>query len=137
MERQGRFTPTRRLQLILLLLAAWDLLGFVVQLLADTFVFEIDGELNGVLAARALSGAIIVPAILYLYAARRPAQHRGILWIAVIEQLVAIGTGVFHLAAGTFDLEEMVIPVAVAIAFLIVVLLNFPARPEVMETESA
>jgi hypothetical protein len=137
LERQGRFTPTRRLQLILVLLAAWDLLGFVVPLLADSFLFGIDGELDGILAGRVLSGAIIVPAVLYLYAARRPERYRGILWVAVIEQLVAIVTGVFHLAAGTVGLGEVVIPLAVAVAFLIVVLLNFPTGPKPVEAESA
>lgn len=137
MEQQGRFTPTRRLQIILVLLAAWDALGFVVQLLADTFAFKIDGELQGVLAARALSGALIVPVILYLYAARDPFRYRGILWIAVIQQLVAVATAVFHLAAGAFDLEEMVIPVAVAVAFLILVLLNFPTRSRLSDVETA
>lgn len=136
MEQQGRFSPTRRLQIILVLLAAWDALGFVIQLLADTFVFEIEGEMEGVLAARALSGALIVPAILYLYAARDPFRYRGILWIAVIQQLVAITAAIFHLAAGTFDLAEVVIPVAVAVAFLILVLLNFPTRSRVPEVET-
>ena len=126
MEHQQRPNLGRRLRLILLLMAAWDLLGFVVQLYADSFAFHIDGELEGALAARALSGALIVPALVYLYALRNPLRHRAVLWLAVIEQLVAICTAVFHLAADDFGLRSMILPLAVAVAFLILVLLNFP-----------
>lgn len=142
MESVQRMSPVKRLRLVLLLMAVWDLLGFLVQLYADTFFFEIDGNVDGILAARAFSGALIIPAIIYIYALRDPLRHRAVLWLAVIEQLVAVLTAVFHLAGDTFELESVILPVAVAIAFLILVLLNFPrgadleqqpARP--LETE--
>ena len=130
MERQQRLSIGKRLRLILLLMAAWDILGFFVQLYADTFAFRIDGDIKGVLAARALSGALIVPAVVYLYALRDPLRHRAVLWLAVIEQLVAICTAVFHLAADDFGLGSTVVPLAVAIAFLVLVLLNYPQGEE-------
>ncbi len=130
LEHEQRLALGKRLRLILLLMAMWDLLGVVVQLYADSFAFRVDGELDGFLAARALSGALIVPAVIYLYALRDPLRHRPVLWLAVIEQLAAICTAVFHLAADDFGLGSMVVPLAVAVAFLILVLLNYPRGEE-------
>ena len=130
LEHEQRLSLGKRLRLILLLMAMWDLLGAVVQLYTDSFAFRIDGELEGFLAARALSGALVVPAVVYLYALRDPLRHRAVLWLAVIEQLVAICTAVFHLAADDFGLGSMVVPLAVAVAFLILVLLNYPRGEE-------
>jgi ABC-type multidrug transport system permease subunit len=130
LEQYQRLTPTRRLQFILLLMALWDLLGAIVQLFFDSFLFSAEAQPSGILAGRAFSGALVIPAVLYLYAARNPFRHRSILWLAVIEQLVAICTGVFHWAAEDLKFGGVVVPVAVAIAFLILVLLNFPRGEE-------
>jgi hypothetical protein len=124
LEHEQRLALGKRLRLILLLMATWDLLGAVVQLYTDSFAFRIDGQLNGFLAARALSGALVVPAVVYLYALRDPLRHRAVLWLAVIEQLVAICT------TDDFGLGNMVVPLAVAVAFLILVLLNYPRGEE-------
>jgi hypothetical protein len=43
---------------------------------------------------------------------------------------VAICTAVFHLAADDFGLWSTVVPLAVAVAFLILVLLNYPRGEE-------
>jgi len=130
LEHYQRLTPTRRLQLLLLLMALWDILGALVQLWFDSFLFSAEARPSGILAGRAFSGALVVPAVVYLYAARNPFRHRPILWLAVIEQLVAICTGVFHWAADDLKFAGVVVPVAVAIAFLILVLLNFPRGEE-------
>lgn len=137
MERYQSLSPARRLQIVLLLMAVWDIVGAVVQLYADSFAFDLQGDVEGILAARAFSGALVVPAVLYLYALRDPLRHRGILWLAVIEQLLAICTAVFHFAADDFGFGSVIIPLAVAVAFLLLVLLELPrAAAGAQESES-
>jgi hypothetical protein len=130
LEYYQRPSTGKRLRLILLLMAAWDILGVIVQLYPDTFAFHVKGEVSGFLAARAFSGALIIPAVVYIYAIRDPLRHRAVLWLAVIEQLVAICTAVFHLAADDFGVGSMVLPLAVSVVFLIVVLVNYPRGEE-------
>ncbi len=133
MEREQRLSLGKRLRLILLLMAVWDILGFLVQLYTDSFAFRVEGDMEGFLAARAFSGALIVPAVVYLYAIRDPLRHRAVLWLAAIEQLVAICAAVFHLAADDFGVGSVIVPLAVAIAFLVLVLVNYPRGWEMEE----
>jgi hypothetical protein len=125
---QKRLVPERTLRLIFLVMAAWDLLGGAIQLIFDSFLFRLkDGtEPAGVLAGRAFSGALFVTGALYLIAAMRPARYRFIIWLAVFEQLAAICTGVFHGAKGNLSWGGLVLPVGVAIALLVLLLLNYP-----------
>lgn len=130
---QERLVPERSLRLIFLLMAAWDLLGGAVQLVFHSFLFKLKDavEPTGVLAGRAFSGALFVTAVLYLIAAWRPTRYRFILWLGVFEQLVAICTGVFHGARDDIAWSGLVLPIAVAIALLVLLLLNYPrALPE-------
>ena len=130
---QERLVPERSLRLIFLLMAAWDLLGGAVQLIFHSFLFRLKDavEPSGVLAGRAFSGALFVTAVLYLIAALHPTRYRFILWLGVIEQLIAICTGVFHGARNDIGWGGLVIPIAAAIALLVLLLLNYPrALPE-------
>jgi hypothetical protein len=123
---QDRLIPTGPLRTVLLLMVAWDLLGAVLQLMFDTSLLSANAQPSGILAGRGYSGALFVTAALYLIAARNPVRYRFILWLAVFEQLVAIGTGIFHGARGDLKWTGEIIPVGVAIAFLVLLLLNFP-----------
>jgi hypothetical protein len=137
---QERLVPTHALRLIFLLMAAWDFLGGGVQLAFRSFLFHLkDGtELSGVLAGRAFSGALFVTGLLYVMAALHPTRYRFILWLAVAEQLIAICTGVFHGARSDVAWSGLMLPVAVAIALLILILLNFPrGLPEEAAVEEA
>jgi len=130
---QERLVPERSLRLIFLLMAAWDLLGGAAQLIFNSFLFKLKDavEPSGVLAGRAFSGALFVTAILYLIAALHPTRYRFILWLGVIEQLIAICAGVFHGARNDIGWGGLVIPIAVAITLLVLLLLNYPrALPE-------
>ena len=135
---QERLVPERSLRWIFLLVALWDLLGAVVELVFRSALFKLKdaAEPSGVLAARAFSGALFVTMALYLIAAWRPTKYRFILWLAVFEQLIAVVTGVFHGARSDIPWSGVIIPVAVAIALLVLLLLNFPrALPEEMTVE--
>jgi hypothetical protein len=108
-------------------MAAWDFFGGVVQLALRSFFVNLkDIQPDGILAGRAFSGALFVTGSLYLIAALHPTRYRFILWLAVGEQLIAICTGVFHGARNDVAWGGLVLPIAVAIALMILVLLNFP-----------
>ena len=134
-EYQERLVPAGSLRLLLLVMAAWDFLGGAAQLAFHSFLVSVkDGAPDGILAGRAFSGALFVTGSLYLIAALHPTRYRFILWLAVAEQLIAACTGVFHGARGDVAWSGLVLPIAIAIALLILVLLNFPrGMPEEME----
>ena len=127
-----RLTPASqaRLQLILILLAAWDLLAFLLEL-GNTSLLRIDG-IDGVLGGRSVSGATAVLAIAYLYAARNPIRYRFILWLASIEQLIALFAATFHWARGDVGATEVIIPILVAAGFLVLLLTNLPRQTDTL-----
>ena len=117
-------TSQARLQLILVLLAAWDLLAFLLEL-TNTGLLRIR-DIEGVLGARSVSGAMAVLAIAYLYAARDPIRHRFVLWLATLEQFVAIFSIGFHWARSDLGFAEAAVPMLLAAGFLVLVLTNLP-----------
>ncbi len=122
---QKRLVPTGPLRIILLLMAAWDIIGAVVQLMFDTSLFRSTASPPGSLPGRGFSGALFVTAAVYLIA-RNPVRYRPTLWLGVLEQLVAVCTGIFHGARQDLKWGDEIVPVGVAIAFLMLLLLNFP-----------
>jgi hypothetical protein len=126
----GRTNPTSqaRLQLILVLLAAWDLLAFLLEL-TNTRLLRIGG-IQGVLGARSVSGTLAVLAIAYLYAARDPIRHRFVLWLATLEQFVALFSVTFHWARSDFGFGEAVVPIFLAAGFLVLLLTNLPRQTD-------
>jgi hypothetical protein len=126
----GRPNPTSqaRLQLILLVLAAWDLLAFGLEL-TNTRLLSV-GDIDGVLGARSVSGTLAVLAIAYIYAARNPIRHRFVLWLASIEQFVAIFVCGFHLARDDVNFGETALPLAVAAVFLVLIMTNLPRQTD-------
>lgn len=126
----GRPNPTSqaRLQLILIVLAAWDLLAFALQL-TNTGLLNIDG-IDGILGARSVSGTLAVLAIAYVYAARNPVRYRFVIWLASLEQFVAIFAIAFHLARDDVNLGEASLPLVVAAAFLVLLMTNLPRQTD-------
>jgi len=126
----GRPNPTSqaRLQLILVVLAAWDLLAFFLELTNTRFLTI--GGIEGVLGARAVSGTTAVLAIAYLYAARNPVRHRFVLWLASLEQFIALFTYMFHWARGDIGFGETALPIAAAALFLVALIINLPRQTD-------
>lgn len=126
----GRANPTSqaRLQLILLVLAAWNLASFLLQL-GNVSLLHVEG-VDGVLGARAMSGATGVLAIAYIYAARNPVRHRFVLWLASVEQLVALFSYTFHWARGDYGTGEVLLPIVISLVFLVVLLTNMPRQTD-------
>ncbi|MEX2245325.1 MAG: hypothetical protein WEC75_01445 [Dehalococcoidia bacterium] len=126
----GRPNPASqaRLQLVLVALAAWDLLGVFLELTSSRFLDV--GGIDGLLGARAVSGSAAVLAIAYLYAARNPIRYRFVLWLASLEQLIALFATAFHWALGDVGAEESIVPVLAAVAFLFLLMTNFPRQTD-------
>lgn len=125
----------RRLQLVLVLLALWDILGGLVPFVSSDAVFQVEQGVDGLLAARPFSGALFATALVYLYGARRPRRHPPILWLAVFEQLVAIVSTFYQWGADNIDFEGVVLPVVVAVLFLLAVLVQYPRGWETLQRE--
>lgn len=115
-----------RLQLVLVLLAAWDLLAFFLEL-GQTSLLKL-GSIDGLLGGRSVSGAVLVLAIAYLYAARNPIRYRIVLWLATIEQFIALFATTFHWARGDIGFGQAVVPILVASIFLILLLMYMPKQ---------
>jgi hypothetical protein len=126
----GRPNPTSqaRLQLLLILLAAWDLLTFLLEL-TNTRLLKIGG-IDGVLGARSVSGSMAVLAIAYIYAARNPIRHRFVLWLASLEQFVAMFAATFHWARGDLGAGQALLPILAAAAFLVLLMTNLPRQTD-------
>ena len=126
----GRPNPTSqaRLQLLLILLAAWDLLAFLLEL-TNTRLLKVGG-IDGVLGARSVSGSMAVLAIAYIYAARNPIRHRFVLWLASLEQFVAMFAATFHWARGDLGAGQAVLPILAAATFLVLLMTNLPRQTD-------
>jgi hypothetical protein len=128
-ESRRSVSSGRRLQLVLLLLIAWDIIALLAELSFGGPLFKISGdEIGGFLAARgSFSGAALVPIGLYLYAlVRGPLRHRNILWVAVLELGAASLFAVYHVALNQVELEGTVVPLVVSLGLLVFLLVSMP-----------
>ena len=114
----------RRPRSLLMLLAAWAILGALTEIFSDSFLLELKGEADGILAGRALGGEAIALAALYLYAARDPGRYRFVFWVALVEQVAAIPLHFYHWGAHDVGLKGIILPVAVAAGFLFLLIPN-------------
>lgn len=126
----GRPNPTSqaRLQLVLVLVAGWDLSAFLLEL-TNTRLMRVAG-IEGALGARSVSGTMAVLAIAYLYAARDPIRHRFVLWLASLEQLVALFAVAFHWARNDLGFAQAALPIVVAAALLVLLTTNMPRQTD-------
>jgi hypothetical protein len=134
MSRQiGRPNPTSqaRLQLILGVLAMWNLLAFLLEL-TNAAPLRVGG-IEGILGARAVGGATGVLAFAYLYAIRNPLRYRFIVWMAALEQVIALFAYTFHLARDDVGMSEVLLPTVVAIALLVAVVSHLPRQTDTLQ----
>jgi hypothetical protein len=118
-----------RLQLTLVALAAWNIAGFLLELTNAAGLVDI-GAIDGVLGARAVSGSMLVLGIGYLYAARNPVRYRFLLWLAALEQVVALFSIAFHWALDDIGFGESALPILVAAGFLVLLVANLPRQTD-------
>jgi len=131
LPQAGILETLRRPRIMLILLATWDIVGAITQLLSDTFLFDLHREADGMLAGRAFSTEFVIPAIIYLYALRNPDRHRQVFWLALIEQIVAMASYFYHWGADDIGFESLILPFAVSLGLTFLVFLHlFEPRPE-------
>lgn len=109
----------QRPRILLILLALWEIIGFLTELFTGNplFLENHEGEINldGALGGRALGWEQIPLAVLYFYCARDPDRYGRIFWLALIEQAAAVSANLYHwLVTDDFTFESVVIPMAVA-----------------------
>ena len=122
------FTSERRLRAMLVLVMAWEVVALIAEVTFGGPLAKVSGDqIGGLLAGRAsFGGAPLVLLVLYVYAfAQGPLRHRGILWLAALEQLAIVLFSIFHVTSD-IEVEGMIIPVVVSILLLIVLLTNMP-----------
>ena len=118
-----------RLQIILVALAAWNILGYLAVLTNAAGLVDLN-EIDGVFGARAVSGSMLVLGIGYLYAARNPVRYRFLLWLAALEQVVALFSIAFHWARGDLGFSEAALPIVIAAVFLVLLVANLPRQTD-------
>ena len=127
-------SPRLRLQSILILLILWDVLGLFAELTFGGPLLHTSGaKIGGVLAGRgSISGALVVPLTLYVYAlVRGPMRYRGLVWVGVLEQAMVVVFAIYHVAAADVKLEGVVVPVVVSLALIVMLLMNMPRGQEI------
>jgi len=132
-ETSRGLSPRVRLQLVLLLLIAWDLVGLLAELSFGSPLFKVSGDrVTGILAARgSFGGALVVPLTLYIYALiRGPMRYRGLVWIGVLEQAMVVVFAVYHTVADDIKVAGAVAPIIVSGALVVLLLLNMPRGAE-------
>jgi hypothetical protein len=119
----------RRLQGVLMLLIAWDIIALVAEFSFGSALFKVEGDaVSGFLAARgSFSGLALVPLVVYAYAfVRGPLRHRGALWVGMIEQGAAVLFGVYHAAAGELSGSSVAVTLVVSLGLLVLLVLTLP-----------
>ena len=112
----------RQPRVTLALLAAWDIVGVLAQLLSDSFLFDMKGhEASGIFGGRVFSSSALIPAIVYIWALRDPQRHRPVFWLGLIEQVALIISSAYHAGANDIGWAGAIIPsiISGALIFLI------------------
>jgi len=115
----------RQPRVMLVLLATWDILGVIAQLLSGSFLFDMKGvEASGIFGGRVFSGSAVVPAIVYIWALRDPEQHRRVFWLALIEQVVVVLSSFYHRGAGDITWAGAIVPTVISGGLIFLIFAN-------------
>jgi hypothetical protein len=115
----------RQPRIVLILLATWDILGVVAQLLSGSFLFDMEGhEASGILGGRVFSASMVIPAIIYLWAARDPKRHRQVFWLALVEQVAVVLSCFYHRGTGDITWAGTIVPAAISGGLIFLVFFN-------------
>jgi hypothetical protein len=75
---------------------------------------------------------MIVPAIIYLWAARDPKRHRQVFWLALVEQVAVVLSCFYHRGAGDITWAGTIVPAVISGGLIFLVFFNlFQPRQEV------
>ena len=122
----------RQPRIVLILLATWAIVGVIAQVFSESFLFDMKAEASGILGGRALSASMVIPAIIYLWAARDPQRYRQVFWLALVEQVVLVLSCFYHRGADDITWVGTIIPAAISVGLILLVFFNlFQPRQEV------
>jgi hypothetical protein len=116
----------RRPRIMLILLAAWSLLGVLSQFFTQSALFfDNDGkEIDGALAGFALGWEGIPLAAVYIYSLGDPLKRRPVFMMALLHVGSLAAAQVYHLGTGDFSFESVVVPLAGSLGLAILVFLH-------------
>ncbi len=127
-------------RILLFLLAAWALLGFLTELVVDSALFverHGDGDigLDGALGGLALNWEGIPLAVLYIYCARNPDRFRGVYWLALAAMAASVASNLYHwLVTDTYSIESVALPIGISAGLASLVFLHlFRAKDKNLE----
>jgi len=129
----GILQTLRQPRIVLILLATWDIVGIIAQVLSSSILFDMKGaEASGIFAGRVFSASMVVPAIVYIYAARDPKRYRQVFWLALVEQVTVVLSCFYHRGAGDITWAGTIVPAAISGGLVFLVFFNlFQPRQEV------
>jgi hypothetical protein len=74
---------------------------------------------------------MVIPAIIYIWAARDPKRHRQVFWLALVEQVVVVLSCFYHRGAGDITWVGTIIPAVISGGLIFLVFFNlFQFRQE-------
>jgi hypothetical protein len=117
-------------RILLIMLAAWSLLGFVTELLVGSALFverhgEGDIALDGLLGGLVFNWQGLPLAVLYFYCARDPDRYRPVFWLALVSLSASVAAALYHwLVADTYSIESVFLPIAVSTGLGVLVFLH-------------
>ena len=119
----------RRLQGLLALMIAWEILALVAELSFGGPLFKTSGEeIGGLVGARSgLGGLAIVPLSIYAFVLfRGPSRYGGLLWFGVLEQGATALLSVYHLAIDDVTVAGAILPLVGSMMLLVLLLALMP-----------
>ncbi len=129
----------QRPRILLLLLAAWSIVGALTEAFANNgFFADLDGQdIDGLLGGLALGWEGVPLAALYIYCFRNPARYPRIFWLAGIHIGTLCLSQLYHLVTGDVPIASIIFPAAISGGLLALVFVNLfgedeeeePARP--------
>jgi hypothetical protein len=136
-QENGFLKFVQQPRVLLILLAAWSLLGFLTQLLVNSALFvekhgEGDVNLDGALGGLALGWQGLPLAILFLYCARDPDRYRAVFWLALIASCASVASGLYHwLVTDLYSIESVLVPVGVSAGLAVLAFLQLFAGKDI------
>lgn len=123
----------QRPRIVLLMLAAWSIVGVITQALTANSVF-LDNhniEMDGAIGGFAFGWEGIPLAVLYVYCFRNPDRYPRVFWLALIHMGSVAASQVYHLGTGDFSFESIVVPLFGSLALGAAAFVNvFRSRDE-------
>jgi len=124
-------TLLQRPRIMLLLLAAWCVLGFFAQTFpGSSFSLNLGDKLDGALGGFALGWEGIPLASVYIYCFRDPVRYHAVFWLALIHMASMAASQLYHFGSGDLAFTGIIIPLAGSLSLAALVFVHlFSPKP--------